>query len=92
MKFKLTSLETVAMTALLMSLAIAVAVTSCPDNDSASRAQRHTAAADSVMTVIAKEAVVHSDTVKTKKKGTKPKASPKSKATSRNHLDEPVNQ
>ncbi len=94
MKVRLTALETVAMTALVIALAFVIAVTSCPTGNRQAAAWRHIADADSVAAVIGARKAAHADSSVTKtvaKKRSEPKKRSASKATSRNYLDEPVN-
>lgn len=96
MKLRLTSLETIALTVLVVVIAVALAVTSCPTGDRAA-AERHIAEADSVAAVIVatKEASVSADSAAAKssrKRAAKPRKPAASKAVSRNYLDEPVNE
>lgn len=96
MKLRLTSLETVAMTALVVALAVGVAVTSCPTGGRSGAIERHIADADSVAAVIeAAKATVHGDSTavkQTRRRAAKPARKPAGKAVSRNYLDEPVNE
>ena len=96
MKLRLTSLETVAMTALVVALAVGVAVTSCPTCGSSDAIKRHIADADSVAAVIeAAKAGAPGDSsaaTQTRRHTAKPARKTASKAVSRNYLDEPVNE
>lgn len=96
MKLRLTSLETVAMTALVVALAVGVAVTSCPTGGSSDAIKRHIADADSVAAVIeaakASAPVDSSAAKQTRRRAAKPAKKPAGKAVSRNYLDEPVNE
>ena len=96
MKLRLTSLETVAMTALVIALAVGVAVTSCPTGGRSGAIERHIADADSVAAVIeAAKATVHGDSTavkQTRRSAAKRARKPAGKAVSRNYLDEPVNE
>lgn len=96
MKLRLTSLETVAMTALVIALAVGVAVTSCPTGGRSGAIERHIADADSVAAVIeAAKATAPGDSTavkQTRRRAAKPTKKAAGKAVSRNYLDEPVNE
>lgn len=96
MKLRLTSLETVAMTALVVALAVGVAVTSCPTGGRSDAIERHIADADSVAAVIkAAKASAPDDSSaakQTRRRTAKPTKKAAGKAVSRNYLDEPVNE
>lgn len=96
MKLRLTSLETVAMTALVVALAVGVAVTSCPTGGRSAAIERHIADADSVAAVIeaakATAPVDSSAAKQTRRRTAKPTKKAAGKAVSRNYLDEPVNE
>lgn len=96
MKLRLTSLETVAMTALVVALAVGVAVTSCPTGGRNDAIERHIADADSVAAVIeAAKAGAPGDSsaaTQTRRRTAKPTKKAAGKAVSRNYLDEPVNE
>lgn len=95
MKLRLTSLETVAMTALVVALAVGVAVTSCPTGGRNDAIERHIADADSVAAVIeaAKAtAPVDSSAAKQTRRRAANAKKPAGNAVSRNYLDEPVNE
>lgn len=96
MKLRLTSLETVAMTALVIALAVGVSVTSCPTGGRSGAIERHIADADSVAAVIeaakATASVDSSAAKPTRQRTAKPTKKAAGKTVSRNYLDEPVNE